>query len=72
MDDRGFPDQSDDYDTLLHNADGGPILCKLKHPAPSLDDPDLASIFHLKRHFMAIVCGNNLTCLILTPPFSSQ
>ena len=37
MDDRGFPDQSDEYDTLLHNVDGGPILRKLKHPAPPLD-----------------------------------
>ena len=40
MDDRGFPDQSEDYDTLLHNIDSGPILRKLKHPAPSLNDPD--------------------------------
>ncbi len=37
MDDRGFPNQSDKYDTLLHNVDGGPILRKLKHPAPPLD-----------------------------------
>ena len=40
MDDRGFPDQSDEYDTLLHNVDGGPILRKLKHPAPPLDVHD--------------------------------
>jgi len=40
MDDCGFPDQSDYYDMLLHNVDGGTILRKLKHPAPSLDDPD--------------------------------
>ena len=39
MDDCGFPGQSDDYDMLLHNVDSGPILRKLKHPAPSLDDP---------------------------------
>ena len=40
MDDRGFPDQSDEYDTLLHDVDGGPILRKLKHPAPPLDVHD--------------------------------
>ena len=25
---------------LLHNIDGGPVLRKLRHPAPPLDDPD--------------------------------
>jgi hypothetical protein len=40
VDDQGFPDQSDEYDTLLHNIDGGPILRKLKHPPPPLDIPD--------------------------------
>ena len=25
LDDQGFPDQSDDYDHVLHNIDGGPI-----------------------------------------------
>jgi hypothetical protein len=28
VDDQGFPDQSDEYDTLLHNVNGGPILRK--------------------------------------------
>jgi hypothetical protein len=40
MDDQGFPDQSDEYDTLLHNVDGRPILQKLKHPPPPVDVPD--------------------------------
>jgi hypothetical protein len=39
LDDRGFPDQSHDYDILLHGVDGGPILRKLKHPQPDLDAP---------------------------------
>jgi hypothetical protein len=39
LDDRGFPDQSDDYDTLLHGVDGGPILWKLKHPQPDINAP---------------------------------
>jgi hypothetical protein len=39
LDDRGFPDQSDDYDHVLHNIDGGPILHKLKHPVLDLNTP---------------------------------
>jgi hypothetical protein len=38
-DDRGFPDQSDNYDHVLHNIDGGPILRKLKHLIPDLNAP---------------------------------
>ena len=26
LDDRGFPDVSDDYDSLLHEINGGPVL----------------------------------------------
>jgi hypothetical protein len=36
-DDRGFPNQSDKFDHLLHNIDGGVILCKKKHPQPPLN-----------------------------------
>ncbi len=36
-DDRGFPNQSDEFHHLLHNIDGGVILCKKKHPQPPLD-----------------------------------
>ena len=39
LDDRGFPDQSNECHTLLHGMDGGPILWKLKHPQPDLDAP---------------------------------
>jgi hypothetical protein len=39
LDDRGFPDQSDEYDHLLHSIDGGPVLRKLCHPMPNLDGP---------------------------------
>ena len=42
MDDRGFPDESDVYDTLLHTIDGGSVLCRLKHDAPILDVIDPA------------------------------
>jgi hypothetical protein len=40
INDRGFPDQSDEFDSLLHNVDGGTILRKQKHPAPPLDAID--------------------------------
>ncbi len=40
IDNRGFPNQLDEFDTLLHNIDGGPVLRKLKHPPPYLDMTD--------------------------------
>ncbi len=53
LDDRGFPDQSHDYNTLLHSVDGGPILRKLKHQQPDLDapiDPSYHSPFVANKH----------------------
>ena len=43
-DDRGFPDQLDKFDTILHNINSGCILCKQKHPAPPINEINLA--FH--------------------------
>jgi hypothetical protein len=40
IDDRGFPDQSDEFDVLLHNIDGSPVLWKLKHPPPQIRSVD--------------------------------
>ena len=34
----GFPDQSNEHDNLLHNIDGGPVLQKLWHPPPPIDE----------------------------------
>jgi hypothetical protein len=39
-DNRGFPDQSNDFDHLLHNIDSGVILWKTKFPVPVLDVHD--------------------------------
>jgi hypothetical protein len=52
VDDRGFPDESEYYKNLLHNIDGGPILRKLKHPLPSLDevDPKFFSAYDESQH----------------------
>ncbi len=36
-DDRGFPNESDTYNHLLHNIDGGIVLWKKKYGAPALD-----------------------------------
>jgi hypothetical protein len=50
IDDRGFPNQSDKFDSLLHNVDGGTILRKRRHPAPSLDamDPRFHAVYDEK------------------------
>jgi hypothetical protein len=53
LDDRGFLDQSDDYNILLHGIDGGPILWKLRHPQPDLNaliDPLYYSPFISEKH----------------------
>jgi hypothetical protein len=50
IDDRGFPDQSNKFNSLLHNVDGGNILRKQKHPAPPLDtiDPRFHAVYDKK------------------------
>jgi hypothetical protein len=40
VNDRGFPNETDNYKTLLGNIDCRPVLCKLKHPPPPLDEVD--------------------------------
>ncbi len=53
LDDRGFPDQSDEYDHVLHHVTGGAVLRKLKHPKPDLvapPDPTYYSTFLPKKH----------------------
>ncbi len=39
-DNRGFPDQSHEFDVVLWNIDGGTVLRKRKHPAPALNNID--------------------------------
>jgi hypothetical protein len=53
LDDRGFPDQSNEYDNVLHHVKGRPVLRKLKHPQPDLDappDPAYQLIFIPEKH----------------------
>ncbi len=51
-DDRGFPDQSHNFDVILHSIHGGSVLRKHKHPAPALDNEDTAflSIYDEAKH----------------------
>ena len=37
-DDRGYPDLTDNHDILLHNIDSGPVLRKLRHPPPPINE----------------------------------
>ena len=71
LDDRGFPDESDEYDYLAHSVDGGPILRKLKYPAPDMDgavDPDFLSVFDPDKHEATLRSSLDLSHL----PLSTQ
>ena len=52
MDDRGFPNQSNEFDVLIKNLEGGPVLRKRKHPCPDLSviDPDYHDVFDEAKH----------------------
>jgi hypothetical protein len=65
VDDRGFPDQSDEYNTLLHNINGRPILRKLKHPPLPLDmvDPTFHFSFDECLHGKRLCMQLNLSHL---------
>jgi hypothetical protein len=76
-DDRGFPDESDAYNHLLHNIDSKVVLCKKKFVAPALDqdDPKFKYTFseadhgkHLKNELdlfhLSLEQGAQLTALI--------
>jgi hypothetical protein len=48
----GFPNESDMYDHLLHNIDGGIILWKKTFPTPpiNVDNPDFNHVYSNKIH----------------------
>jgi hypothetical protein len=50
--DHRFPDQSHDFNVILQNINGGCILQKRKHPAPSINnlDPCFASKYYKAKH----------------------
>jgi len=51
-DNRGHPDDSEAYDQLLHNIDGGTILRKKKCPTPPIDvdDPTFNHVYSEELH----------------------
>ncbi len=65
IDNRGFPDQSDKFDTLLHNIHGGPVLRKLKHPPPPLDVVDLLFLFKYNKSIQGDLFCKHLDLLHL-------
>ncbi len=52
MDNHGYPDQTDNHDTLLRNIEKGPVLRKLRHPPPPLNkvDPSFDFLFNEALH----------------------
>jgi hypothetical protein len=67
LDDRSFPDQSNEFDSLLHNVDGGTILRKRRPPASKLDkiDPHFHAVYDEKLHGEQL--RNNLDLSHLEP-----
>jgi hypothetical protein len=67
LDDWGFPDQSHKFDVILHNIQGGPILCKCKHAVPPLDkiDPQFHSHYNASEtQFLGIPSFHPLAIII--------
>jgi hypothetical protein len=52
LDNRGFPDKSHEFNVILHNIQGGPILRKRTHTAPPIDkiDPRFHLYYDEKHH----------------------
>jgi hypothetical protein len=67
VDDRGFPGKSEYYENLLHNVDGGPILCKLKHPPPLFNEVDPAFFCAYKESTHGEQLQKDLDLLHLKP-----
>ncbi len=65
VDNQGFPNQSDEYNSLLHDIDGGTILRKLKHLPPPLDlvDPGFHFPFDEAIHGERLCVQLNLSHL---------
>ena len=67
VDDHGYPDQTDDHDTLLHNIEKGPVLRKLRHPPLPLGEVDPSFDFP----FNEVLHGARLHQLQLSRPSST-
>jgi hypothetical protein len=49
LDDCGYPDQSHEFDIILHNVKGGPILHRCKHPALPIDNINPRFLLHYSK-----------------------
>jgi hypothetical protein len=66
FDNCGFPDVSDNYDHVLHDVVGGPILRKLRHPKPDLSapmDPCYYLLSISEKHKAIMKCDMDLSHL---------
>ena len=73
LDDRGFKDLSNEYNHVLNDIDGGPILRKLRHPAPAFDtavDPAFHALFKPSKH--DAVMRKDLDLSHLDPPLQER
>ncbi len=66
-DNHGFPDQSDEFDHLLKNIEGGVILRKKKHPQPPLDVNDLTFNYKFDKALHAAKIKSELLLDHLSP-----
>jgi hypothetical protein len=73
LDDRGFKDLSNKYDHVLNDINGGPILRKLRHPAPAFDaavNPAFHAPFEPLKH--DAVMRKDLDLSHLDPPLQER
>jgi hypothetical protein len=49
LDYRRYPNQSHEFDVILHNIKGSPILNWRKHPAPLIDNIDPRFLTHYNK-----------------------
>jgi hypothetical protein len=65
FDNHGFPNESEEYDQLLHNINGGVILRKKKFPTPPLDniDPEFNWVYSEELHGEKLRTGLDLSHL---------
>jgi hypothetical protein len=65
--DHGFPDQSNDFDHLLHNTNDGVILWKTKFPAPALDVHDPLFDYSFSEELHGPILEKDLNLSHLSP-----
>jgi hypothetical protein len=71
-DNRGFPNQSDEFDHIMHNIDGGVILCKKKHPQQNLDVDDPLFNYKFDEALHAVKIKSKLSIGHLLPADAAE